>query len=130
VSRARPRFNARFAVPAREKGSAFVPWTEGSLDDILCEQFERTISHRVRFEKLSLQISADQHRCHRVKVEVKVHRYPRSSMGRASWQVKLHAPPEGRVRQKLSFGLEGPQRRQAVPGFPKPTPNTGVWGKT
>jgi hypothetical protein len=33
------------------------------------------------------------------------------------------------VRQKLSFGLECPQRRQAVPGSPKQTPNNIVWGK-
>ena len=28
--------------PAMEDGSAFVPWIGGDLDDILCEQFERT----------------------------------------------------------------------------------------
>ena len=74
----RTRFNARFAVPAREEGSAFVPWIGGSLDDILCEQFERTVGHDncVRFENLPLQIPADRHRCHYVKAKVKVHRYP------------------------------------------------------
>jgi hypothetical protein len=74
----RPRFNARFAVPAREEGSAFVPWIGGSLDDILCEQFERTVGNDncVHFENLSLQIPADRHRCHYVKAKVKVHRYP------------------------------------------------------
>jgi hypothetical protein len=38
----RPRFNAQFAVPSREEGSAFVAWIGGHLDNILCEQFERT----------------------------------------------------------------------------------------
>ena len=33
----RSRFNARFAVPAREEGRAFVPWAGGSLEDIPCE---------------------------------------------------------------------------------------------
>jgi hypothetical protein len=28
------------------------------------------------------------------------------------------------VRQRLSFGLENPQKGQAVPAFPKPSPNT------
>jgi hypothetical protein len=31
----RPRFNAQFAVPAREEGSAFAPWIGGNLEDIL-----------------------------------------------------------------------------------------------
>ena len=89
----RPRFNARFAVPAREEGSAFVPWVGGSLDDILCEQFERTVGNDncVRFENLFLQIPADRHRCHYVKAKVKVHRYPDGGwlfpMCRASWRV-------------------------------------------
>jgi hypothetical protein len=74
----RPRFNAEFAVPAREEGSAFVPWIGGALDDILCEQFERTVGHDncVHFENLHLQIPADRHRCHYVKAKVKVRRYP------------------------------------------------------
>ncbi|GHT93042.1 hypothetical protein AGMMS49545_11590 [Betaproteobacteria bacterium] len=48
-----PRFNAEFAVPAREEGSVFVPWIGGNtLEDILCEQYERTVSadNCVRFE--------------------------------------------------------------------------------
>ena len=72
-----PAFNAEFAQPASEQGSAFVPWIGGSLDDILCEQFERTVGadNCVRFEKLILQIPADRHRCHYVKAKVRVHRY-------------------------------------------------------
>jgi len=73
----RPAFNAEFAQPAPEDGSAFVPWIGGHLDDILCEQYERTVSadNCVRFEKLILQIPADRHRCHYIKVKVRVHRY-------------------------------------------------------
>jgi hypothetical protein len=73
----RPRFNVELAVPAREEGSAFVPWIGGCLEDILCEQFERTVGHDncVRFENLRLQIPADRHRCHYVKAKVRVHRY-------------------------------------------------------
>ncbi len=72
-----PAFNAEFAQPAMEQGSAFVPWIGGSLEDILCEQFERTVSHDncVRFEGMILQIPADQHRCHYVKARVRVNRY-------------------------------------------------------
>lgn len=74
----RPAFNAEFAVPAREEGSAFVPWIGGPLDDILCEQVERTVGNDncVRYENLFLQLPADRHRCHYVKAKVRVHRYP------------------------------------------------------
>jgi hypothetical protein len=77
-----PRFNAEFSQPAPEEGTAFVPWIGGSLDDILCEQFERTVGHDncVRFETLSLQIPADRHRCHYVKVRVRVHRYANGTL--------------------------------------------------
>jgi transposase len=72
-----PAFNAEFAQPAMEQGSAFVPWIGGCLEDILCEQFERTVSadNCVRFEGMVLQIPADQHRCHYVKARVRVNRY-------------------------------------------------------
>ena len=48
------------------------------LDEILCEQFERTVGkdNCVRFEGLVLQIPSDRHRCHYVKAKVRVHRYP------------------------------------------------------
>jgi len=73
-----PAFNAEFAVPPREEGSAFVPLLGIHLDDILCEQFERTVGkdNCVRFEGLVLQIPSDRHRCHYVKTKVRVHRYP------------------------------------------------------
>ena len=72
-----PAFNAEFAVPAMEQGSAFVSWIGGSLEDILCEQFERTVGNDncVRFDGMSLQIPADRHRCHYVKARVRVNRY-------------------------------------------------------
>ena len=70
-------FNAEFACPAQEQGTAFVPWIGGNLDDILCEQFDRTVGNDncVRFERLVLQIPADRHRCHYVKAKVRVHCY-------------------------------------------------------
>ncbi len=70
-------FNNEFKQAAREEGTAFIPWVGGNLDDILCEQYERTVTpdNCVNFETLSLQIPADQYRCHYVRVKVKVHRY-------------------------------------------------------
>ena len=53
-----PQDNARFATPAEDKGSAFVPFA-GALDDILCVQQERTVGNdnTVRYTA-SLQIPA------------------------------------------------------------------------
>ena len=86
----RPAFNAEFAQPAMEQGSAFVPWIGGSLEDILCEQHERTVSsdNCVRFEGMILQIPADRHRCHYVKARVRVNRY-------ASGAIALFHGPRG-----------------------------------
>ena len=77
-----PAFNFEFAVPAMEEGTAFVPWIGGSLDDILCEHYERTVGadNCVRFEGLSLQIPADRHRCHYVKARVRVNRYANGAL--------------------------------------------------
>jgi hypothetical protein len=94
----RPAFNAEFAQPAIEAGSAFVPWTGGCLEDTLCEQYERTVSadNCVRFETLSLQIPADQHRCHYVKARVRVHRYSCGTLA------VFHGP-----RKLAGYNLEG-----------------------
>jgi hypothetical protein len=85
-----PAFNAEFAQPAMEQGSAFVPWIGGNLEDILCEQFERTVSadNCVRFDGMILQIPADRHRCHYVKAKVRVNRY-------ASGAIALFHGPRG-----------------------------------
>jgi len=93
-----PAFNAEFACPAQEEGSAFVPWIGGSLDDILCEQHERTVSpdNCVRFEGLILQIPADRHRCHYVKAKVRVHCYADGNLA------VFHGP-----RKLADYNLEG-----------------------
>ncbi len=78
-----PEFNQEFMQPALEKGSAFVPFCGGNLDDILCEQFERTVGNDncVQFEGLKLQIPETQYRMHYVKVRVRVHRYLNKRLG-------------------------------------------------
>jgi len=72
-----PAYNAEFAQPAPEEGSSFVPWMDGNLDDILCEQHERTVSadNCVSFEGKILQIPANRYRCHYVRVRVRIHKY-------------------------------------------------------
>jgi transposase len=73
-----PAYNQRFAVPATEPGTAFIPWVGSSLADMLCVQEDRVVANdnTVRYQGLSLQIPPDQHRFHYVKVIVRVHEYP------------------------------------------------------
>ncbi len=73
----RPTYNAEFAQPALEEGAAFVPCAGAHLEEILCEQFTRRVGadNCVAFERLTLQIPRQRHRCHFVKLTVRVHRY-------------------------------------------------------
>lgn len=94
----RPAFNREFSHPAREEGSAFVPFLGGNLDDCLCEQYERTVGkdNCIRFDGLILQIPADRHRCHYVKAKVRVHRYADGNLA------LFHGP-----RRLASYGADG-----------------------
>jgi len=71
-------YNQRFAVPAAEPGTAFVPWRGTDLADRLCVQEDRVVANdnTVRYQGKSLQIPSDTHRFHYVKVTVRVHAYP------------------------------------------------------
>ena len=97
--------NAEFAVPAAQPGTAYVPFIGPALPDILCEQFERVVGHDncVSFERLKLQIPADQIRHHYVKTRVRVHRYVDGTLA------LFHGP-----RQLDTFDREGHSRTQAV----------------
>ena len=66
-----------FMQPAAEEGSSFVSWGGAHRDDILCEQYDRTVTadNCVSFEGKTLQIPANRYRCHYVRVRVRVHRY-------------------------------------------------------
>ncbi len=72
-----PAFNRKFSHPAREEGSAFMPYIGPTLDDILCERFERTVQHDncVKYEKMMLQIPKDEYRCNYIRAKVWVHRH-------------------------------------------------------
>ena len=73
-----PAFNAEFAHPSREAGSAFVPCPASvDLDDILCVQETRTVGkdNCVRLDGRVLQLPADRHRYHYIKARVKVCRH-------------------------------------------------------
>ncbi len=73
-----PDYNARFAVPAAEHGSAFIPYAGRPLEDVLCVQESRQVGRDncVIWKGISLQIPAQRHRHHYVKASVRVHEYP------------------------------------------------------
>ena len=73
-----PDYNARFAVPAAEAGSAFLAYAGQALDEVLCIQQERQVGRDncVRWKGLFLQIPPQPHRRHYVKATVRVHEYP------------------------------------------------------
>ena len=77
-----PSHNAEFMHPALEQGTAFIPWLGTNLDDTLCEQHERTVSHDncVSFEGKTLQIPRDEYRCNYIRVKVRIHLYTDGSM--------------------------------------------------
>lgn len=77
-----PAYNCQFMHPAREQGTAFIQWMGANLDDILCEQHERTVSsdNCVSFEGKTLQIPRDEYRCNYIRVKVRVHCYADGSM--------------------------------------------------
>jgi hypothetical protein len=77
-----PAFNNEFSVMPEEPASMFVPWAGTPIEDILCEQYERTVGNDncVKFDGLALQIPQDKYRYHYVKVKVRVLRYHSGSL--------------------------------------------------
>lgn len=77
-----PAFNDEFTVSPEEGVSMFVSWAGTSIEDILCEHYERTVGNDncVRFDGMVLQIPQDQYRYHYVRVKVRVHRYPNGNL--------------------------------------------------
>jgi hypothetical protein len=73
-----PDYNARFAVPAAEAGTAFQPYAGRPLGDVLCVQEDRQVGRDncVQWHGRSLQIPPQRHRHHYVKARVRVHEYP------------------------------------------------------
>jgi transposase len=61
-----PDYNARFAVPAEEEGSAFIAYAGRPLEDILCLQESRQVGRDncVTWNGLSLQVPPQRHRHH------------------------------------------------------------------
>ena len=77
-----PAHNAEFMHPAREQETTFIQWLGTNLNDILCEQHERTVSpdNCVSFEGKTLQIPKDEYRCNYIRVKIRIHLYIDGSM--------------------------------------------------
>ena len=73
-----PDYNARFAVPAAEPGTAFIDYTGRPIADVLCIQEDRVVGadNCVAWNRRSLQIPPQRHRQHYVRATVRVHEYP------------------------------------------------------
>ena len=75
-------YNARFAVPAAEPGSAFTPYVGRPIEDVLCVQEDRVVGadNCVSYNRRSLQVPRQRHRQHYVRATVRVHEYPDRSL--------------------------------------------------
>ena len=115
-----PAFNAEFAQPAREPGSAFVPCRDlAALDDVLCEVHERTAERDncVRFDRLALQLPADRRRTHYMKAKVKVRRHADGTL--SVWhdprQLAKYAPAGEKRTLLFVANSAGAELRPALP---------------
>jgi transposase len=72
-----PAHNARFAEPAEQEGTAFLPVPGVDLAEVLCIQEQRQVGNdnTVVFHRLRLQIPPSPLRAHFVKATVKVRHY-------------------------------------------------------
>lgn len=122
-----PAHNQRFAVPASEAGTAFVPWIGTNLTEILCVHEERVVAkdNTVHYHRQHLQIPQDPHRFHYVKVTVRVHEYPDGTLA------VFHGPrclaryhPDGRLIEtgRAQPRRNGPTYRSDVPPIVHPRP--------
>ena len=131
-----PQHNARFATPAEDRGTAFVPFT-GALDDILCIHEERTVSNdnTVRYKRLALQIPAGRHRRHYVKARVRVHEYPDGTMAvfhGPRCLARYHAdgqPIDSQTREGRVTRFDATDRRPVDKWTAAPRPTTSPQGQ-
>jgi transposase len=107
-----PRFNQRFAVPAREPGLAYRPVPDGfKPDEVFCFKYERIVGkdNVVRFGKHRLQIMPTNGRLSYAKANVEVHERMNGSLAiyyKGQCLLTRLAPPEApvlRVRNTVRF---------------------------
>jgi transposase len=116
-----PRFNERFAVPAREPGLAYHPVPDGfNPDEVFCFKYERSAGkdNVVRFGGHRLQIMPTNGRLSYVKAHVEVHERMNGSLAvyyKGQCLLTKSAPPEApvlRVRNTARFIPEARDSRE------------------
>lgn len=73
-----PEHNARFAEPAEDPGSAYVPCPPEQWREVLCVHEERTAGNdnTLRYNGRSLQIPPSRLRPHFARAKLRIHEYP------------------------------------------------------
>jgi hypothetical protein len=103
-------FNARFQVPSRERGSAFVRRSSRDLDLIFALQFERTVNrdNTVSIQNLRLQIEPVRWRATLAGCSVTVHQHLDGTFTITHGPQRLgHYSAEGVSLEKVNFGGRG-----------------------
>lgn len=124
VERFLPAYTRRFAVSAAEASTAFVPWIGTNLVDVFCIQEDRVVANdnTVRYQGTRLQIPADTHQFHYVKVTVRVHAYLDGTLAvfhGPRCLARDHADGRRIDNQHVPSGpARGPDRRRIVPPEP------------
>jgi len=124
-----PRFSRRFAIPAKEPGSAYRKPPEGfNPDEVFCFKYQRTVGpdNVVRFGEHRIQIMPTNGRLSYVKARVEVHERMDGSLAvcyKGQCLLTKPAPPEApvlRVRNVTRF----------IPGSKPQELTASVVGKT
>lgn len=103
-----PRFNQRFAIPAREPGLAYRPVPDGfKPDEVFCFKYQRSVGkdNVVRFGGHRLQIMPTNGRLSYVKANVEIHERMNSSLAvyyKGQCLLTKPAPPEAPVLRARS----------------------------
>jgi len=123
-----PRFNKRFAVPARGPGSAYRQIPDSlNLDDVFCFKYQRSVSkdNVVRFGEHRLQIVPTNGRSSYVKAKVEVHERMDGSLAvyyKGQCLLTKPAPPEAPVLRARNIPRFIPGSSESLESAP-PTSN-------
>jgi len=122
-------FNARFQVPAAQRGSAFVRRSSRDLDLIFALQFERTVNrdNTVSIQNLRLQIEPVRWRATLAGCAVKVHQHLDGTFTITHGPQRLgHYSAEGVSGEKANSGGRGAVEKTPGAKVKNPTFATGL----
>jgi Homeodomain-like domain len=117
-------FNARFQVPATQRGSAFVRRSSRDLDLIFALQFERTVNrdNTVSIQNLRLQIEPVRWRATMAGCTVQVHQHLDGTFTITHGPQRLgHYSAEGVSLEKEKIGARGAVEKTQAGKVQKPT---------